>query len=78
MAGNFALCNLIIQNFKNFSWQCQVAVNKAIEFTTVHDEAEFVVAWINYRQEHFYATLRAVIFSIDAYLLIAGGGYSIA
>ena len=51
----------IVRDFGDFGLRCQVAVNMAIGSTRVHDEAKFVVAWINHRNEHSCAALRATI-----------------
>ena len=51
----------IVRNFGDFELLCQVAVNMAIGSTRVHDEAKLVVAWINHRNEHCCAALRAAI-----------------
>ena len=59
---NVLPCNPIVRRgFGDSELRCQVAVNMAIGFTKMHDEAKFVVAWINHRNEHCYAALRATI-----------------
>ena len=53
--------NLIARVFGDFDVRSRVAVNMAIGSTKVHNKAILVAAWINHRNEHSCAALRAVI-----------------
>ena len=64
--GNVPPSDPIVRDFGDFELPCQVAVNMAIGSTRVHDEAKLVVAWINQRNEHCCAALRAAIISRPA------------
>ena len=59
--GNVPPGDPIVRDFGDVELRCQVDVNMEIGSTRVHDEAKLVVAWINHRNEHCCAALRAAI-----------------
>ena len=59
--GNVPPGDQIVRDVGDFELRCQVAVNMAISFTKVHDEAKLVVAWMNHFNERCCAALRAAI-----------------